>query len=86
MRKGISYGHEGITMIAVKILSGSDCIGGCFIRIEDEDRVLVFDQGLRFDIMSSFYSQLVAPLGLTELRCSVWWLSRSGTTTCTSTT
>lgn len=55
-------------MASVKILSGYNCIGGCFVRIEDGDRILVFDQGLRFDIVSSFYSWLITPKGVAELR------------------
>ncbi|MEM3710055.1 MAG: hypothetical protein QXL46_04015 [Nitrososphaerales archaeon] len=55
-------------MVDVKILSGSRSIGGNFIRIEDGDRILVFDQGIRFDIMGNYYSRAVTPQGLTELR------------------
>lgn len=55
-------------MVSVNILSGFNCIGGCFVRIEDGDRILVFDQGLRFDVMSSFYSWLITPRGIAELR------------------
>ncbi|MGC9095460.1 MAG: hypothetical protein ACP5IM_07670 [Candidatus Bathyarchaeia archaeon] len=52
----------------IKILSGSTSIGGNFIRIEDGDRTIIFDQGIRFDLMSRYYSGFIAPRGVTELR------------------
>ncbi|MEM1718252.1 MAG: hypothetical protein QW794_01200 [Thermosphaera sp.] len=55
-------------MVKVKVLSGARSIGGNFIRIEDGDRALIFDQGLRFDIMEKFYRGFIAPKGLRELR------------------
>ncbi|MEM1674731.1 MAG: hypothetical protein QXI56_07670 [Candidatus Bathyarchaeia archaeon] len=55
-------------MVEVKVLSGARSIGGNFIRIEDGDRALIFDQGLRFDVMERFYRGFIAPKGLRELR------------------
>jgi ribonuclease J len=55
-------------MMEIKILSGSTSIGGNFIRIEDGDRTIIFDQGIRFDIMSRYYSGFIAPRGVAELR------------------
>lgn len=55
-------------MVKVKILNGAKSIGGNFVRIEDEDRTLIFDQGLRFDIMEKFYAGSITPKGLKELR------------------
>lgn len=55
-------------MVEVKILSGAKSIGGNFIRIEDGDRLLIFDQGIRFDIMERFYRGFITPRGLKELR------------------
>lgn len=55
-------------MVKVKILSGSKSIGGNFLRIKDGDSLLVFDQGIGFDIMANYYSGSVTPQGLTELR------------------
>ena len=55
-------------MVEIKILSGSTSIGGNFIRIEDGDRIIIFDQGLRFDLMNKFYSGFIAPSGVVELR------------------
>ncbi|MEM4282783.1 MAG: MBL fold metallo-hydrolase [Candidatus Woesearchaeota archaeon] len=52
----------------IKILSGSTSIGGNFIRIEDGDQTIIFDQGIRFDLMSKYYSRLIAPRGVAELR------------------
>jgi len=55
-------------MVEVKVLSGSKSIGGNFVRIEDEDRVLIFDQGIRFDLMAKYYSGFIMPGSVTELR------------------
>lgn len=55
-------------MVEVKVLSGSRSIGGNFVRIEDGDRTLIFDQGIRFDIMSRYYSTFITPKGISELR------------------
>ncbi|MEM2936567.1 MAG: hypothetical protein QW231_05265 [Candidatus Bathyarchaeia archaeon] len=55
-------------MVKVKILAGSRSIGGNFIRIEDRDRILIFDQGIRFDVMANYYSGSVMPQGIAELR------------------
>jgi len=52
----------------VEVLSGSRSIGGNFIKITDGDKSLVFDQGIRFDIMKRYYSFMVSPTGLAELR------------------
>lgn len=52
----------------IKILNGSRSIGGNFIRIEDGDRTIIFDQGIRFDLMSEYYSGFIAPRGVAELR------------------
>lgn len=55
-------------MTEVKVLAGSRSIGGNFVRIEDKDRVLIFDQGIRFDIMGRYYAGFVSPRGVSELR------------------
>lgn len=55
-------------MTKIKILSGLNSIGGNFVRIEDNDRVIVFDQGIRFDIMAKYYSSYITPKSVTELR------------------
>ncbi|MGB9960568.1 MAG: MBL fold metallo-hydrolase [Candidatus Bathyarchaeales archaeon] len=55
-------------MVEIKILSGSTSIGGNFIRIEDGDRTIILDQGIRFDLMSRYYSGFIAPRGVAELR------------------
>ena len=54
--------------VKVEVLSGERSIGGNFVRVEDGDRVLVFDQGIRFDVMARFYAGFIAPRGLRELR------------------
>jgi len=55
-------------MVEIKILNGANSIGGNFIRIEDGDKIIIFDQGIRFDIMSQFYSGFIVPRGVSELR------------------
>jgi hypothetical protein len=45
-----------VRIIEVKVLAGSGSIGGNFVRLEDGDRVLVLDQGIRFDVMSRRWS------------------------------
>ncbi|MEM2998511.1 MAG: MBL fold metallo-hydrolase, partial [Thermoproteota archaeon] len=55
-------------MVEIKILNGSASIGGNFIRIEDGDRVIIFDQGIRFDLMGKYYSGFITPRGVVELR------------------
>ena len=55
-------------MTEVKILSGSRTIGGSFIKIVDKDRTLIFDQGIRFDILGRYFDRWVQPSGIMELR------------------
>ncbi len=55
-------------MVEVKVLAGSKSIGGNFVRIEDGDKIIIFDQGIRFDVMNKFYSGFVTPKSVTELR------------------
>ncbi|MEM1660781.1 MAG: hypothetical protein QXR17_06565 [Candidatus Bathyarchaeia archaeon] len=55
-------------MVEVEVLSGARSIGGNFIKLKDGDRTLIFDQGLRFDVMGRFYTGSIAPKGLRELR------------------
>jgi len=55
-------------MVGINILNGFRSIGGNFVRIEDKDRVLIFDQGIRFDLMMKYYSSFITPRSVTELR------------------
>jgi ribonuclease J len=55
-------------MVKIGILGGAESIGGNFVRIEDGDRILVFDQGIRFDIMSNYYTTFITPRSVSELR------------------
>ncbi len=52
----------------IKIFSGSASIGGNFIRIEDGDRIIIFDQGIRFDLLNKYYAGFISPRGVSELR------------------
>jgi ribonuclease J len=56
------------TLVETKILAGQRSIGGNFVRIEDHDRILILDQGMRFDIMNRYFSSFITPKGLPELR------------------
>lgn len=55
-------------MVEVKILSGASSIGGNFVRVEDGDLTIIFDQGIRFDVLERFYSNFITPSGVAELR------------------
>jgi len=55
-------------MVKVNILGGAESIGGNFARIEDGDRILILDQGIRFDIMGSYYTPFITPRSISELR------------------
>ena len=51
-------------MVKVNILGGAESIGGNFVRIEDGDRVLIFDQGIRFDVMANYYTPFITPISI----------------------
>jgi ribonuclease J len=55
-------------MVLIKVLSGEREIGGNFIRIEDKDRKIIFDQGIRFSVLRRYYSPFIQPMGIPELR------------------
>lgn len=55
-------------MAIVEILGGSSQIGGNFVKVSDGDTALIFDQGIRFDIMGKYYSRHISPSGIRELR------------------
>ena len=55
-------------MVKIEILGGQREIGGNCIRITDKDRIILFDQGIRFSVFKQYYSRLIQPLGLPELR------------------
>jgi len=55
-------------MVKINVLGGVESIGGNFVKIEDEDRILIFDQGIRFDIISSYYTPFITPRSISELR------------------
>jgi len=57
-----------VTVTEVKILSGSGVIGGNFIKIVDKDQVIVFDQGIRFDVFGRYFTNWIQPSGIMELR------------------
>ena len=55
-------------MVEVRVIQGSREIGGNCIWIKDRDRVLVFDQGIRFSALRTYYSYRIEPKGIPELR------------------
>jgi len=55
-------------MVKINVLAGAESIGGNFVKIEDEDRILIFDQGIRFDVMDSYYTPFITPRSIAELR------------------
>ncbi len=55
-------------MVKVEVLSGGNSIGGNFVRIEDSDTKIAFDNGMRFDLFKRFYSGFISPTGIGELR------------------
>jgi ribonuclease J len=55
-------------MVEVEVLAGSRSIGGNFVKIKDRDVAVIFDQGVRFDIMNKYYSMHITPQSLQELR------------------
>ena len=54
--------------VKIKLYGGLDEIGGNCIVIEDKDRKIVFDNGIRFSIIRKFYGGRIEPLGPSELR------------------
>jgi len=55
-------------LVNIRIVQGRREIGGNCIRIEDKDRVLIFDQGIRFSIFRKFFTRNIEPFGIPELR------------------
>jgi ribonuclease J len=55
-------------MVKIEVLGGHREIGGNCVKVTDKDRVILFDQGLRFSIFKRYYSRLIQPIGLPELR------------------
>jgi len=52
----------------IKVYGGFSEIGGNCVVVEDGDRRLVFDNGIRFSVLRRFYGGRVEPLGPSELR------------------
>ena len=52
----------------ISVVQGASEVGGTCVRVEDGDRVLVFDQGLRFSRFRRLYGFRVKPAGPMELR------------------
>lgn len=55
-------------MVKINILGGAKNIGGNFVRIEDGDRIIIFDQGIRFDVIGNYYTPFITPRSISELR------------------
>ena len=55
-------------MVEVKVLAGQREIGGVCVRVEDRGEAIIFDQGVRFSVLSAYYSRRLEPRGVPELR------------------
>ncbi|MCC6051307.1 MAG: MBL fold metallo-hydrolase, partial [Thermofilum sp.] len=55
-------------MVRVEVVQGGSEVGGTCVKVVDGDRVLVFDQGLRFSRFRRLYGFRVRPAGPGELR------------------
>jgi ribonuclease J len=55
-------------MVRVEVVQGGSEVGGTCVKVVDGDRVLVFDQGLRFSRFRRLYGFRVRPAGPSELR------------------
>jgi len=64
------YSEKISKNITLEIYGGWNEIGGNCVKIIDRglDRTIVFDQGIRFSVYSRYYSLLIQPRGLFELR------------------
>ena len=54
--------------VRVKIYGGLNEIGGNCVVVEDKDRKIVFDNGIRFSVLRRLYGGRIEPLGPLELR------------------
>jgi ribonuclease J len=54
--------------VKIRVYGGLNEIGGNCVAIEDGDRKIVFDNGIRFSLLRKFYGGRIEPLGLSELR------------------
>jgi len=58
-----SYGK-----VKIRVYGGLNEIGGNCVVVEDEDRKIVFDNGIRFSVLRRLYGGRIEPLGPLELR------------------
>ena len=54
--------------ITLEVYGGYREIGGNCIVIKDRDRKIVFDNGIRFQVLKRYYRGRIQPLGINELR------------------
>lgn len=54
--------------IILEVYGGYGEIGGNCIVIRDKDRKIVFDNGIRFQVLRRYYRGRIQPLGINELR------------------
>ena len=54
--------------ITIEVYGGYREIGGNCIVIKDKDRKIVFDNGIRFQVLRRYYRGRIRPLGINELR------------------
>ena len=54
--------------LTLEIYGGYREVGGNCIAVRDKDRKIVFDNGIRFQILKRYYRGRIQPLGINELR------------------
>ena len=54
--------------ITLEVYGGYREIGGNCIVVKDKDRKIVFDNGIRFQVLKRYFRRRIQPLGINELR------------------
>ena len=57
-----------VDSITLEVYGGYREIGGNCIVVKDKDRKIVFDNGIRFQVLKRYYRGRIQPLGVNELR------------------
>jgi len=54
--------------ITLEFYGGYREIGGNCVVVKDRNRKIVFDNGIRFQVLKKYYRGRIQPLGINELR------------------
>jgi len=65
MKPQLTISEESLT---VEIYGGYGEVGGNCILVRDRDRKIIFDNGIRFQVLRKYYRGRIQPLGINELR------------------